>query len=98
MELPFFNYNYLQELKGENKDLEIIQDERWLGNSVVGYLVEPIREEWAISLVFVSAETPLKFVIRKLEKHTSAEKAYHYGVLAQKTAKMLHTCYNQWIN
>ncbi|MDI9875979.1 hypothetical protein [Flectobacillus rivi] len=98
MELPIFNYNYTNEGKGQKKDLEVVRDERWLGNSLVGYMVDEQNGEWLISLIFISNDNPLKFAIRRLERHHSVEKANQYSMLSQKTARMLQPCYQSFSN
>ncbi|MEA5459444.1 hypothetical protein VB796_10360 [Arcicella sp. LKC2W] len=98
MELHSFNYHFQEESQGENMDLNLLKEEQWLGQSIVSYLVEPKPENWQISLVFVSHETPLKFMIRKLENSPSLAKAQQYKVLSEKTAKILKNSYQRLLN
>ncbi len=97
--MPYFNYHLVEESQGTKVDLVPIQDEKWLGNSVVGYLIEAVTAEtWRISLLFVSAETPLKFVVHKLEPLASAEKVQYYEKLAFKTATVLRHAFTPHLN
>ncbi len=98
MELHSFDYLFQEEYQGKNTDLTLFKEENWLGQSIVGYLVEPKTENWQISLVFVSNETPLKFMIRKLENSPSLAKAQQYKVLSEKTAKILKNSYQRLLN
>lgn len=98
MELHGFNYHFQEENQGENGDLNLLKEEQWLGQTIVGYLVEAQSENWQISLVFVSSETPLKFMIRKLEKAPTLEKAQQYNKLSEKTAMVLKNNYQGFLN
>jgi hypothetical protein len=98
MELHGFDYHFQEESQGKNTDLTLFKEENWLGQSIVGYLVEPKPENWQISLVFVSNETPLKFMIRKLENSPSLAKAQQYKLLSEKTAKILKNSYQRLLN
>ena len=98
MELHSFDYHFQEEYQGANTDLTLFKEENWLGQSIVGYLVEPKPENWQISLVFVSNETPLKFMIRKLENSPSLAKAQQYKLLSEKTAKILKKSYQRLLN
>jgi hypothetical protein len=98
MELHGFNYHFQEENQGENGDLNLLKEEQWLGQTIVGYLVEAQSENWQISLVFVSSETPLKFMIRKLEKAPTLEKAQQYNKLSEKTAMVLKNTYQGFLN
>lgn len=98
MELHGFNYHFQEEYQGKNVDLNLLKEEQWLGQTIVGYLVEPQSENWQISLVFVSSETPLKFMIRKLEKAPTLEKAQQYNRLSEKTSEVLKNTYQGFLN
>ena len=98
MELYRFDYHFQEENRGGNTDLTLLKEEQWLGQTIVGYLIEPKTENWQISLVFVSSETPLKFMIRKLENSPSLEKAQQYNILSKKTAKVLKNSYEGLLN
>lgn len=98
MELHSFDYHFQEEYQGATTDLTLFKEENWLGQSIVGYLVESKPENWQISLVFVSNETPLKFMIRKLENSPSLAKAQQYKVLSEKTAKVLEHSFQKLLN
>jgi hypothetical protein len=98
MDIFHFDYNFEDNRCGFTHDLNLFKEEQWLGESVVGYLVEVQPKDWMISLVFVSKETPLKFMIKKLERAPSFEKAQQYQSLAAKTAKLLKECYQRELN
>ncbi len=97
MDIFHFDFNFQENSQGLDKDLQLLE-ENWLGESLVGYLVESQTKDWLISLVFVSRETPLKFIIRKLEKTPSHVKVEQYRVLSSKTSKLLKPFYEASIN
>lgn len=97
MDIFHFDFNFQENSQGLDKDLQLLE-ENWLGESLVGYLVESQTKDWLISLVFVSRETPLKFIIRKLEKTPSHVKVEQYRVLSSKTSKLLKPFYEASMN
>ncbi len=97
MEIYHFDYNFQEDYKGAKRDLGVFE-EKWLGESLVGYLIDAQSGDWLISLVFVSRETPLKFLIRKLEKTPSFAKTEQYKLLAAKTTNMLKNWYQASLN
>lgn len=97
MDIFHFDYNFEENSQGGDNELQLLE-EKWLGNSLVGYLVESQRQDWLISLVFVSRETPLKFIIRKLEKTPSQVKMEQYRVLSSKTSRLLKSFYEASMN
>ncbi|MDR6561181.1 MULTISPECIES: hypothetical protein [Arcicella] len=97
MDIFDFDYNFQENSQGGGNDL-LLLEEKWLGESLVGYLVESQTQDWLISLVFVSRETPLKFIIRKLEKTPSQVKMEQYRLLSSKTSKLLKPFYKGSLN
>jgi hypothetical protein len=97
MEIYHFEYDFQENYQGANNDLGLLE-EKWLGESLVGYLINAQSGDYMISLVFVSRETPLKFLIRKLEKTPSFAKTEQYKILSAKTSKILKPCYQASLN
>ncbi|MBB6001653.1 hypothetical protein [Arcicella rosea] len=97
MDIFHFDYDFQENSQGAGNDLQLLE-EKWLGDSLVGYWVESQTQDWLISLVFVSRETPLKFLIRRLEKTPSHVKMEQYLVLSSKTSRLLKPFYQASLN
>jgi len=61
--------------RGDVKDLQILSDSRWLYDTEVKVMIPYRKGRWIVYLIFVSVDTPLKFITRKINDYNSLAKA-----------------------
>lgn len=61
--------------QGNIDDLQILTDGRWLYDTEVKVSIPYHKGRWIVYLVFVSLETPFKFIKRRINDYNSLAKA-----------------------
>jgi len=73
-------------VKGDITDLQMIRDGRWLYDTEVKVMIPYRKGRWVVYLIFVSLETPLKFITRRINDYNSMAKANLCAQLYKRTA------------
>lgn len=61
--------------QGNVSDLQMFSDGRWLYDTEVKVMIPYRKGRWVVYLIFVSLETPLKFIARRINDYNSLAKA-----------------------
>jgi hypothetical protein len=61
--------------RGKTSDLHLLIDHRWLCDTEVKVLIPYRKGRWIVYLIFVSLETPLKFITKRINDYNSLAKA-----------------------
>lgn len=77
--LNYLNNLHFLEKKGDNQDMNFLQDDHWLRDTAVVYHVNRYKGMWEIKLLFAHYNDPLKLVLRKISKNTDRKKAEKYA-------------------
>jgi len=64
----------------------MISDGRWLYDSEVKVMIPYRKGRWVVYLIFVSLDTPLKFITRRINDYNSLAKAKLCAQLYRRTA------------
>lgn len=62
-------------IPGNKSDLQLISDGRWLYDTEVKVMIPYRGGRWIVYLIFVSLDTPLKFITRRINDYNSLAKA-----------------------
>lgn len=69
---------------GKPIDFKLLQEDRWLMNTEVKYLLEKKNGLWHLTMVYVAIENPLKFICRKIDVYNSEKKAKTFASILQR--------------
>ncbi len=72
--------------KGNLDDLQMLSDGSWLFDTEVKVLIPYRKGRWIVYLIFVSLETPFKFIKRRINDYNSLSKANICAQLYRRTA------------
>jgi hypothetical protein len=80
-DLPDFEQDSNQ---GQLKDLAFLAQDAWVHNTEVCYRIVPYQGRFHLYMVFIAVETPLRFLVRKIDDYHSEQKALIYAEIFQR--------------
>ncbi len=63
------------EIPGERKDMQLLQEDKWLMNTEVRYLLVERRSLWYLTMIYIAVDNPFKLICRKIDTYNSEKKA-----------------------
>ncbi len=70
-----FPYQHTPEIPGEDQDMKILREDKWLMNTEVRYQLVERRSQWHLTMIYIAIDNPLKLICRKIDTYNSEKKA-----------------------
>ena len=64
---------------GTRFDMKLLIHDRWLINTEVRYNLQKRRGQWHLTMIYIAADNPLKFICRNIDAYPSEKKAQFYA-------------------
>lgn len=78
------NFDFLENQRGNKKDLIIFFQNQWLHNTEVKYLIEHRSGRWYLTMIYISIYNPMKMLCHYLDNYESLKKAELYAQIFQR--------------
>jgi len=99
---PNIPLNSTAEVPGEQKDLGLLVNDKWLLNTEVCYWIQERISQWHLSMIYIATDNPLKLICRKIDIYYSEKKAMTFARILQRgirkdergTLKTNHDAFN----
>ncbi|AFK03953.1 hypothetical protein Emtol_2818 [Emticicia oligotrophica DSM 17448] len=96
------NFEYSENQKGARKDFDIFEENLWLHDTEIRYIIDLKNGRWHLTMLFISIYNPLKLRCHYLDHYDSQKKAELYAQIFQRgirkdargTLKLNENAYN----
>ncbi|MEN0003561.1 MAG: hypothetical protein AAF798_05435 [Bacteroidota bacterium] len=69
---------------GQQQDLSLLEEDRWLMDTEVCYLLQERKSQWHLTMVYVAIDNPFKLICKKIDTYPSERKARTFAELFQR--------------
>jgi len=76
---PNIPFRLTPEVLGERQDFRLLEEDKWLINTEVVYLLQKWKGLWHLSMVYIALDNPFKLICRKISTYTSEKKAVTFA-------------------
>lgn len=80
-DIPY--YRSLEHI-GRDTDLLFIQEDAWLQDTEVKYIIQRKHGLWSIVMVFIAIQYEMRILCRKIDAYSSRQKAITYAQIMQR--------------
>jgi len=77
----------LADFVGEIQDFSLLQEDKWLVNTEVNYLLFKRNGLWHLTMIYIAIENPLKLICRKIDVYNSEKKAKLFASILQRAIR-----------
>ena len=81
---PKLPFPYQPERRGQRIDLFLLEEDAWMQDTEVKYVIQRIRGRWHVHMVFFSLKEPMKIVVRHIDHYHSKQKAERFAKIFQR--------------
>jgi hypothetical protein len=78
------NYDFSENQRGNQKDLTIFHQTRWLHDTEVKYMIDHRSGRWHLTIIYISIHNPLRLICHYLDHYESFKKAELYAQIFQR--------------
>lgn len=91
---------------GSPRDLQFLEEDKWLLDTEVRYFILEKRRRWQVFMLFISVENPYRFLCKFIDDYNTKNKAQNYADILQRGIRKdargtlktneydFHICYN----
>ena len=76
--------NFSPESPGNLQDLRILQEDKWLMNTEVRYLLQERNSRWHLIMVYIAVHNPMQLICRSIDSYPSRRKAETFAKILQR--------------
>jgi len=80
-EIPFHKP---MDVQGDICDFQLLQQDRWLINTEVKYIIIKRKGLWHLTMIYVAVENPFRFICKKIDCYNSEKKAKTFASILQR--------------
>lgn len=81
---PNIPFHSTAEIPGKRSDFKLLEEDSWLMNTEVLYLLQEKKSLWHLTMIYVSTKNPLKFICKKIDTYNSRKKAETFAKILQR--------------
>lgn len=81
---PDLPFKKTEETCGKASDFFLLENERWIMDTEVKYLIQEVRGRWFVSMLFISLYDPMHMLLRKIDHYHSRQKAETFASIFQR--------------
>ncbi|MCI5082217.1 MAG: hypothetical protein MRY78_11000 [Saprospiraceae bacterium] len=74
----------IPEKAGKKKDLTFLENDKWLLDSIVHYLIQYRKGRWFLTMVYIYSKNPFQLLCRKIDHYPSEKRALTYAQIFQR--------------
>lgn len=78
------NLDFSENQHGNNKNLAIFYQTRWLHDTEVKYMIDHRCGRWHLTMIYISIYNPLRLICKYLDHYESFKKAKLYAQIFQR--------------
>ena len=81
---PEISRGWTPEVKGEIVDFQLFQEDEWMQNTEVKYLILRLKGRWHVWIVFFSTKHSMRIIVRNIDHYHSQQKAEVFAQIFQR--------------